>query len=27
MKQLAYITQGRSDYDPRLRTLLEESGI
>jgi hypothetical protein len=27
MKQLAYITQGQSDYDPRLRQLLEESGI
>jgi ribosomal protein S12 methylthiotransferase accessory factor YcaO len=27
MKQLAYITQGQSDYDERLRTMLEESGI
>jgi hypothetical protein len=27
MKQLAYITQGHSDYDERLRALLDESGI
>jgi hypothetical protein len=27
MKQLAYITQGNSDYDGRLRALLEESRI
>ncbi len=27
MKQLATITPGRSDYDPRLRALLEESRI
>lgn len=27
MKQLAYITQGNSEYDDRLRALLEESGI
>lgn len=27
MKQLAYITQGSSDYDPRLRDLLDETGI
>jgi hypothetical protein len=27
MTQLAYITQGRSEYDPRLRELLEASGI
>ena len=27
MKQLAYITQGQSDYDDRLRALLEASGI
>ena len=27
MKQLAYITQGHSDYDDRLRALLDESGI
>jgi hypothetical protein len=27
MKQLAFITQGHSDYDPRLRSLLDESGI
>ena len=27
MKQLAYIAQGNSDYDPRLRELLEGSGI
>jgi hypothetical protein len=27
MKQLAYITQGHSEYDERLRGLLEESGI
>jgi len=27
MKQLAYITHGRSEYEPRLRTLLDETGI
>ncbi|MEA2323560.1 MAG: hypothetical protein QOD81_3410 [Solirubrobacteraceae bacterium] len=27
MKQLAYITQGHSDYDERLRELLDGSGI
>ena len=27
MKQLAYITQGHSEYDPRLRALLDETGI
>ncbi len=27
MKQLAYITQGDSDYDERLRELLDSSGI
>jgi hypothetical protein len=27
MKQLAFITQGQSDYDPRLRSLLDETGI
>jgi hypothetical protein len=27
MKQLAFITQGTSDFDDRLRTLLEETGI
>ena len=27
MKQLAYITQGQSEYDPALRGLLEDSGI
>jgi hypothetical protein len=27
MKQLAFITQGHSDYDERLRGLLDESGI
>jgi hypothetical protein len=27
MKQLAYITQGHSDYDPRLRELLDATGI
>lgn len=27
MKQLAFITQGRSDYDDRLRELLERSEI
>jgi hypothetical protein len=27
MKQLAYITQGRSEYDERLRAILEESQI
>lgn len=27
MPQLAYITQGESDYDPRLRELLDASGI
>jgi hypothetical protein len=27
MKQLAFITQGRSDYDERLRGLLDDSGI
>jgi hypothetical protein len=27
MTQLAYITQGHSEYEPRLRALLEESGI
>jgi hypothetical protein len=27
MKQLAFITQGHSDYDERLRELLDESGI
>ena len=27
MKQLAVITPGRSDYEPRLRTLLEEAEI
>jgi hypothetical protein len=27
MKQLAYITQGQSDYDERLRELLDASGI
>jgi hypothetical protein len=27
MKQLAYITQGHSEYDERLRALLDASGI
>jgi hypothetical protein len=27
MKQLAYITQGHSEYDDRLRELLDASGI
>ena len=27
MKQLAYITQGHSEYDPRLRELLDATGI
>ena len=27
MKQLAYIQQGQSEYDPRLRELLDGSGI
>jgi hypothetical protein len=27
MKQLATITQGQSDYDPKLRAILDESGI
>ena len=27
MKQLAYITQGHSDYDDRLRAVLDASGI
>lgn len=27
MKQLAYITQGHSDYDPALRELLDATGI
>lgn len=27
MKQLAFITQGRSEYDGRLRELLEATGI
>jgi hypothetical protein len=27
MKQVAFITQGHSDYDERLRTLLDASGI
>ncbi len=27
MKQLAFITQGHADYDPRLRTLLDGTGI
>ena len=27
MKQLAYITQGHSEYDPRLRALLDDTGI
>jgi hypothetical protein len=27
MKQIAYITQGRSDYDERLRAILDASGI
>ena len=27
MKQLAFITQGHSDYDERLRALLDSSGI
>ncbi len=27
MKTLAYITQGTSDYEPRLRALLEATGI
>ena len=27
MKQVAYITQGRSDYDERLRAILDASGI
>ena len=27
MKQLAYITQDHSDYDPRLRELLDGTGI
>lgn len=27
MLQLAFITQGSSEYDPRLRTLLDETGI
>jgi hypothetical protein len=27
VKQLAYITQGQSEYDPRLRELLDATGI
>ena len=27
MKQIAYITQGHSDYDERLREVLDSSGI
>ena len=27
MKQIGYITQGRSDYDDRLRAVLDASGI
>jgi hypothetical protein len=27
VKQLAYITQGHSEYDPRLRELLDATGI
>jgi len=27
MKQLAYITQGHSEYDPALRELLDATGI
>ena len=27
MKQIAYITQGHSEYDPRLREVLDASGI
>jgi hypothetical protein len=27
MKQIGYITQGHSDYDERLRTVLDASGI
>ncbi len=27
MKQLAYITQGHAEYDPRLRELLDSTGI
>jgi hypothetical protein len=27
MRQLAFITAGHSDYDERLRAILEESGI
>jgi hypothetical protein len=27
MKQIAYITQGHSDYDERLRAILDASGI
>ena len=27
MKQVAYITQGHSEYEPRLRSLLDASGI
>jgi hypothetical protein len=27
MSQLAYITQGHSEYDPRLRELLDATGI
>ena len=27
MKQIGYITQGRSDYDERLRAVLDASGI
>jgi hypothetical protein len=27
MKQVAYITQGHSEYDPRLRELLDATGI
>ena len=27
MKQIGYITQGRSDYDERLRAILDASGI
>jgi hypothetical protein len=27
MKQLATISQGQADYDPRLRAVLDESGI
>ena len=27
MKQIAYITQGHSDYDERLRAVLDASGI